>query len=716
MIDEFLNVLVRESNFSKYIFSFIRPAISASILLVIGALILSWIRVRENHWLVPLSPLIGFAAVVVFWSNLGLLFGARTPLFLGLTLLFGCIRIWKRREHLIPLYKKCGWALLIGFVVTIGFGNLPQSRVSDGRSLNHVTSNHDAIYYASNEAWVADHAYATRPQILETGPNSQDAPGKSSAVVASDFNVRQGDGLVAAFINSFVPSKYSYDWYAMRTTWLWLGFCSLLSAGMILKLRRNQATIAALLGVTSWQMVFQMYNQNAPAIIGLSVVSLLFALATSIRREENTDQVVIFSSAMSIAILITTYGELLPIAALVFIFAIASKKLFSSRIIRPLLIAAVSATISVPFASYQTFKTIIRVGGLANSLGAPQFWNRPALDALKDVFGIPQIESWGTPLLFIVLFLLLAGFITTSVSFRSPAPILVLGLLVLIWWRLGSQDAFYSLDRLVQTTVPIVIWIGAVGLLGWPYSKLRQVDLLRYSPCLILIINVIAPVHFLYISGKLDGRTFLTSLSRYSSKAISQSSEGNQLMIHTSNYIDRLWLTSITNRNNQVEYAFLTPDYFYGLTRYDDRLSDQSLLSNLKPVGSDIPVISQLAGSDYALYNLRNTDGALLVPARQDQTQNAGNEISGRGAVEFRVLCWTELSSISVKLEVVGAPENFQIYANDKLDRAVATNNLLSIQLQPGTNDIRIESPSQTPDTEWSVKLISITNEKATGK
>jgi len=135
MIDEFLNVLVRESNISKYIFSFIRPAIAASILLVVGTWILSWIRVRENHWLVPLSPLIGFAAVVVFWSNLGLLFGARSPLLLGLTLLFGCRGIWKRRDVLIPLYQKFGWVLLIGFVVTIGFGNLPQSRVSDERSL-----------------------------------------------------------------------------------------------------------------------------------------------------------------------------------------------------------------------------------------------------------------------------------------------------------------------------------------------------------------------------------------------------------------------------------------------------------------------------------------------------------------------------------------------------------------------------------------------------
>jgi hypothetical protein len=716
MIDEFLNVLVRESNISKYIFSFIRPAIAASILLVVGTWILSWIRVRENHWLVPLSPLIGFAAVVVFWSNLGLLFGARSPLLLGLTLLFGCRGIWKRRDVLIPLYQKFGWVLLIGFVVTIGFGNLPQSRVSDERSLNHVSSNHDAIYYASNEAWVADHAYSIRPQILETGPNSQDAPGSSSAVVARDSNVRQGDGLVAAFINSFVPSKYSYDWYAMRTTWLWLAFCSLLSAGMILKLRRNQATIAALLGVTSWQMVFQMYNQNAPAIIGLSIVALLFALATSIRREENTERVVVLSIAMSIAILITTYGELLPIAALTFIFAIASKKLFSPRIIGPLFIAGVCAMCAVPFASYQTFKTIIRVGGLANSLGAPQFWNRPVLEALKDVFGIPQIDSWGTALLFVVLFLLLAGFITTSVTFRTPAPILVLGLLFLIWWRLGNQEAFYSLDRLVQTTIPIVVWIGVIGSLGWPYSKLRQFDFLRYSPCLILIVNVIAPVHFLYLSGKLDGRSFLTSLSSYSSEAISQTSEGKQLMIHTNSYIDRLWLTNMTNKNNQVEYAFLSPDYFYGLTRYDDRLSDQSLLTNLKPVGSDIPVISQLTGSDYALYNLRNTDGALLVPARQDQTQNAGNEISGRGAVGLRVLCWTELSVISVKLEVVGVAENFQIYVNDKLDGSLATNNLLSIQLQSGTNDIRIESPSHTPDTEWSVKLISITNEKATGK
>lgn len=716
MIHEFLQVLIRESNLSKYFFSFLRPAISATILLIIGLWIVSRISERENSSLIPLTPVIGFAAIVIIWSNLGLLLGARAPFLLGITLLIGCRGIWKRRKNLATFFQNGWWVLLIGFVVTVGLGNLPQSSVSDGRTLNHVSTNHDAIYYASNEAWVAEHAYSERPQILEIGPISEDTPGKSSAVVAREFNVRQGDGLVAAFINSIIPAMYSYDWYAMRTTWLWLGFCSLLSAGMILKLRKIPATIAALLGVTSWQMVFQMYNQNAPAIIGLSMLALLFALATAIRRGENTDRQTIFLFAMSIAILITTYGELLPIAGIAFVLGAASKKLLTIEKIKPLFIAGVCAVFSVPFASYQTFQTIIRVGGLANSLGAPQFWNRPALQALKDVFGIPQIESWGTYLLVVLLVLLFIGFVATSFVLQSPAPILILGLFVVIWWRLGNQSAFYSLDRLVQTMIPIVIWLGVVGLLGLPVSKSRLRELLRYSPSLIMIANLIAPVHFLYVSGKLDGRSFLTSLSSYTSAAISETSDGEQLMIHTNNYVDRLWLTNITNRNHQVEYAFLTPDYFYGLTRYDDKFSDQSLLTNLKPVGRNIGVLSQLAGSDYALYSFQNTDGALLAPSRQDQTQNAGNEIIGFGSLDFRILCWTELSDVIVDLDIVGIEDDSKIFVNGKLDESVIVNNPISIQIHPGTNDIRIESSSQKPDVEWHVKLISITHEKETGK
>lgn len=716
MIHEFLQVLIRESNLSNYFLSFVRPAISASILLIIGLWIVSRVNGQKNSWLIPLTPVVGFGAIVIVWSNLGVLFGARAPLLLGMTLVLGCRGIWKRRRNLANFFQNGLWMLLIGFVVTVGLGNLPQSRISDGRILNHVSSNHDAIYYASNEAWVAESAYSERPQILEIGPSSEDPPGKSSAVVAREFNVRQGDGLVAAFINSFIPSRFSYDWYAMRTTWLWLGFCSLLSAGMVLKLRKVPATIAALIGVTSWQMVFQMYNQNAPAIIGLSSVALLFALATAIRREEDNEYQVFFVLAMSIAILITTYGELLPIAGIAFVLGVVSKKLFTIQKIKPLLIAGACAVISVPFASYQTFQTIIRVGGLANSLGAPQFWNRPVLQALKDVFGIPQIESWGTALLLVLLILLFMGFITTSFILQSPAPILFVGLLVIVWWRLGNQDAFYSLDRLVQTMIPIVIWIGVIGLLGWPVSKSRLEEILRYSPCLILIANLIAPVHFLYVSGKLDGRSFLTSLSSYTAKAISETSEGKQLMIHTNNYVDRLWLTNIANRNHEVEYAFLTPDYFFGLTRYDDKLSDQALLTNLKPVGINVGVMSQLVGSDYALYSFKNTDGALLAPSRQDQTQNAGNEVLGFGSLEFRILCWTEHSDVIANLDIVGIPEGSRVFVNEKLEESVIVNNAVSIQINPGTNDIRIEGSRQKPEVEWHVRLISITHEKETGK
>jgi hypothetical protein len=716
MIDEFLHVVILDANLSKYFFSFVRPAIAASILLIIGLGVISRISARGERWLFPLAPLIGFAAVVIVGSNLGLMFGVRAPLLLALTLAVSTREIWKYRENLRSLNRGYGRLLLIGFIVTVGIGNLPQSRVEDGRTLNHVSNNHDAIYYASNEAWVATHAYSQRPQILDTGPNGQQTPGKSSAVVAHEFNVRQGDALVAAFINSFIPSKYSYDWYSMRTTWLWLGFCSLLSAGMILKLRQLEATVAALIAASSWQMIFQMYNQNAPAIIGLSIVGLLLALATAVRKEENIDHLKIIAVVMSIAILITTYGELLPIAGMAFIFGITSKKLFTAKMLRALLIAGVCGIALVPFASFQTYRTIVRVGGLANSLGAPQFWNRSVLTSLKEVFGIPLLESWGSLLLSGVLVLLAIGYLATSIRLRSLAPFFFLSSLVFIWWRLGTQGAFYSVDRLVQTTVPIVIWIGVLGLLDWPFPKSKLIELLRFSPCLILFVNLIAPIHFLHSSGKLDGRGFLTSLSNYVSTAVKQTSNGERLMIHTNNYVDRLWLTNITNENDGVEYAFLTPDYFFDLTRFDDRASDQLLLTNLKPIGPKVSVTSRLLGSDYAIYDFKNGSGAILVPSRQDQTQISGNEILGSGSLDFRILCWSVLAATTVKLEITGVSGDLKIFRNSELETSAASNQPLSIQIRAGTNDIRIESSSRSSERQWHVKLISINNEKETRK
>lgn len=300
-------------------------------LTALGLAVLSLTTRRRADWIDALAPVIGFASLVMLLSNIGLFMGVRNRGLFGFLFIITCAVIIHRRVVVLEILKNWLVPWLIGMGCVLFLGLLPLISVSNGRVLNHASTNHDAIYYASNQNWVAANPYTQRPQIFENNPNASDTPAASSAVVASDFHVRQGEGLVSAFLNTWPRFDTSTNWFNSHTAWLWLGFLSVLGASSLLQLSKRKSLLIAVATATSWQTIFQLYNQNAPAIIGLSLLPLSLSVGLAFRSEKQNRFLVIFASIMLFVVLITTYGELLPFAGTGFMLCAIDRKLLTRK-------------------------------------------------------------------------------------------------------------------------------------------------------------------------------------------------------------------------------------------------------------------------------------------------------------------------------------------------------------------------------------------------
>ena len=704
-LHEYIN-LIFEGNWLLLLRSLIPPIFICVYLTALGLTVLSFANRTRTVWIDSLAPLIGFGASATLLSNVGLFMGVRNRGLFGLLVLITTALIIKRRVVVLDILKQWLVPWLIGMGLTLFLGLLPLISVSNGRVLNHASTNHDSIYYASNQNWVATHPYTQRPEIFENSPNRSDSPAASSAVVASDFQVRQGEGLVTAFLNTWPRFDISTTWFSTHTAWLWLSFISVLGASSLLQISKKKSLLIAIVTASSWQTVFQMYNQNAPAIIGLSLLPLSLSLGLAFKTNKQSRPLVLSTSILLFVILITTYGELIPFAGVGFMLCAVNRKILHKKNIFSLATIAIASLLAAPYASYQAVRTVLRVSGLTNALGTPQFWARPVLDLCADIFGVPPDFSGRNLVALLLVSFLLIGLILFCYQCRTLGPLLFVLLVIGIWIQLGNTGAYYSVDRLVQTTSSTLTWIGIVGIVlllnTWTVTRVIALN----GVLLVCLVNVLAPVQYLRSSGNLDWRTFSAKLLEITDSARITAGNGEQLMVATNNYVDRLWISNSLFSAPATEYSFLTPDYFYILTHFDDGVPDRYLLSNIKPVGEKLRVLE--ASDSYQLVDLENRTAGLLVPSRQDVSQDSFGTLSGGGLSEFRILTWGDTSEEEVHLRVEGLGSSVEVTINSLRVTLPLVDGVVTLKLVPGTHNVRMTGTNGHASPNWKVTLLSI--------
>jgi hypothetical protein len=222
----------------------------------------------------------------------------------------------------------------------------------------------------------------------------------------------------------------------------------------------------------------------------------------------------------------------------------------------------------------------------------------------------------------------------------------------------------------------------------------------------VILVNALAPFQYLRSSGNLDWRTFPFNLLEITDLARVSANNGEQLMIATNNYVDRLWMSNALFSAPATEYSFLTPDYFYILTHFDDRVPDRYLLSNIKPVGNDLKVLE--TSDTYQLFDLQNRSASLLVPSRQDIGQDSFGTLSGGGVSEFRILTWGVSSEVEVNLRVEGIGSSVDATIDSSKVVMPLIDGVLSLKLSPGTHDIQLIAANGLASPNWAVTLTTI--------
>lgn len=705
-VHEYLR-LILDGNWALLLRNALPAMLVGGWLMFFGAAVVSILPRRRPDWVAALAPSMGFGALVIFLSNVGLFTGVENSFVFWPMVTLGVLVIARHRRHITKDLRPWIVPWLLGLGSALLFGLIPLISISDGRVLNHPSTNHDAFYYASNENWVAHHSILDKPVFVPSDPVLSDSPGMSSALLANDFNVRQGEALVAGFFNTWPHMDLTTTIYTGRVAWLWLCFVSVLGASCLLGLSRKKSVLAAMLTASTWQVTFQMYNQNMAAMLGLALVPLSMALGLAYRRHDDQRRWIVWSGGFLFAVLITTYGELLPFAGLGFLLCAADRKIVSGASIGGILRMSVVALLASPYSSLQAARTVLRISGLRNSLGVPQFWGRPILDMTGAVFGLPSDLVLHSAVTILVIITIMLGLVMLSRATTSLGPLVWVAILGLLWVRLGKSGAYYSVDRLVQTMTCTVIWVAVVGMLlhdrsGNPLRTSR-----RSIPPLALLgfTSVIAPLQYLRATGGLDWRTFSKDVPRIADYVRTVSPSGEDVMVSTNNYVDRLWITNSLASDEQVEYAFLTPDYFYTLTRFDDDKPDDYLLSNMTPVGQQARVLER--AGEYRLFDMRRLIAGVLAPVRQDQLQLDSGAIKADREIEFRVLVWGP-GSADVTLGLDGLTCECRVKVDGQDVAVKVDGKALALRLGAGSHTVQIFDKAGVATRNWTVRLKSV--------
>ncbi len=701
----YLNLVIN-GNWQQFFASYLSPITACVWITFFGVAFCAVVPRPVPLWFFSLSPVFGFGTLAILTSNIGIFMGVGNRAMFGFLVVISLGLIFRRREALKTGFKFWIIPWSAGMFIVVAMGLLPSISISNGQVLTHATSNHDSFFYAANEKWVATHPYSERPSIDVSASEFSDPPGAAPAYTVRELNIRSGDGLVSAFLNEGSNFEISKSWYASRTAWIWLAYIALLGASQLIGLTRRSAFLAALLSATSWQVIFQMYNQNAPAIIGLSLIPLAFVLGLQMRKIDGDRIWVTASSVILFNVYLTTYGELLPFAALAFLLAIIGRGKNIGQLFKEILLIGGLAVAITPYASLESFRYMLRVSAVVNSLGAPQYWARPLLQMGGDVFGLPQnlpIRSFYTTVFVLITIL---GIVLLSRKTKSVVPLLWTLFICVLWFRLGRSGALYSTDRLVQTMASTVIWMGITGLLLSLNTKLITRIVVLGSVFLFSVSNVVAPLSYLKVVGNLDLRTYSNELANLVNSAIQTSNGGKELMVASSNYVDRLWISNLCFQQKKTEYAFLTADYFRTYTRFDDNRADPVLLTNLKLTGS---LGKQLGESgDYRIIGMEGATSALIVPTRQDQVEGNGDSISGSGPVEIRVLVWGESPVMRLQFEVVGVPLGSTVLTDGVVQQSKIEKSDFRLDVSPGSHTIQIVPNAQGDIGNWKVSLRDI--------
>ncbi len=543
-----------------------------------GLAIIGWLpTTRHRSIVLPALPLVGVVALVVGLSLTCLIFRLGVGLVVVASLLgvSAVLSVRSGRMTFEPTSVRRFLAALAVGTLSLFFALLPLLRA--GRlTLIQPTSNNDAFSYVTVTSWLEGHTALDRPKV------AQDPPVYGYTRAHLRIGLRLGEELVQGAVAEVVHVDPARSWYVVESFWALLIPGGVVAAASLLELDPVIGFVAGLVSSCSALVLYQVYNQNSAAVLGMAMVSPILAMLASLAFDLPT-ALPPSAVGLGLAAFAGTYTESLPLIVPVMTITVLAQGLRARRrVMKSVATAALTSVALGPFIWWNAARSLLSVGGSSIRGTVSAYAGQPLGSILAHYLGVASPERVarlgisGTVLsAAVTVGVCLALTIT---RFRVVWLSVVVVIAGLVFYLQYLRDFLYGQQRAITTSQPLILLISVIGLAALVASLCRRTALItsrairQIVGIMMTLVLVILGAIFLRANlgtsrtvlndHPVQGRTIDSALlagSRWMHRAGGPA--GRDITVVSSLLFEQLWLEYEARDLPQASFAFLYPDY-----------------------------------------------------------------------------------------------------------------------------------------------------------
>jgi len=302
-----------------------------AILLAAGMALVALTPARARPSLLPATPALGAAGLVVVLHVSGLVrpAGTTAPIIvaaLAVSLPFSLRALWRPR---LPAWSKRLFAGCSALGVGVAAFALVPVLLAGRATVVDPGVGNDSLAFVSLTDWFEHHTLPATPHLRV------DPPAYGYVRTHQGLSARVGQDLLQATLAAALHKDPSQTWYAVTCAWLALLPGTVAAAGLLLYRSRITAVAAGAGAAASATVIGQVFNQNSASLLGIALAPL--GLAVIVTHLEPARELAVgadagppwpaWVGAVVLAGLIGAYSEylaiLVPFAVLYALFSLA---------------------------------------------------------------------------------------------------------------------------------------------------------------------------------------------------------------------------------------------------------------------------------------------------------------------------------------------------------------------------------------------------------
>jgi hypothetical protein len=605
------------------------------VLSAVGAAILVHVPLAMRDHLWPAAPLIGFIAIALglSWVGLVLPVGVAVWPVLAAVLALGVWSWWRTRRPLAsPAALRLTLMTWLVSVVPLGVALGPLALTQS--LLTRVTTNNDAFFYISNIEWFQGHSIREVPKI--TSRLAGDAVAYAPVVSSDEGQLRVGSELVHSALNSLLQIQAQNSWYTWMVLAAPMAVAGVVAAMRLLGVRPLPAVASGLVVGSSTLIAYQLFNANAPAALGAAFTPLVFVCA-GLAIRAGSDRPPLWLAALLCTGLVGVYTELLPFLApplgiyalwllrreprrvsrtvgLLLLLCFSISPYFWLRAARSLLFltGAQSGQQASFWVEGSWWSSVMRVVGVSWA-GAPPDLTQPLTHGIHEATGLALALA------------LVVGI--GAVLAQSPLRVLVgaavLWVPALLAW-LYLDGRYYVFDRGLLITGPLIVFFACLGWAGlaarrslspsrdgvglpaegaWSMKARSERVAMGLSAVALAVAlaavtaNVISSAWF--VKGAREGYLPVDAAYGEAAAWVDEfgANNGAGVSVASADFWQQLWLTYTLRQERTVDWVSLDPSYLRVRYHTDGEIGRWLLM--------DTGVVTQLAPSAVVRQNAK---------------------------------------------------------------------------------------------------------------